>query len=968
MIKKIEELFLMKKNITNLFLKQKKIKNNTYKLISNRDEQNNIFDNINTFIPKFMDNLWKNPESIATILSCAEKNDMKENLAHFIVHYFYNSCFSSLNNKEEQLIYIIAILLKNEIDALKDIKSPFLNETNCCIILQELSKKKEIIFFFKNIIIEVVKKLENTYSLTDIIFEPETINETIKDFSNNKINEISSKINKDMKVTIDNYIFINFDENTVNAKSTEYKDKKDMHEFFGKIIKDLKSLEKPLNNKIISIITDEEKSEIIFQYYKNSIFQVIDIINILFDKLIKNIDSLPYSIKCICKIISVLIKKKFPQAIKVEQNRFLINFFFQILLFPILMDPTLNSLINEVIITDLTIKKLQYIMDLLNTITFGELFVKDYKIPLNWYIIDKMPKIIEFLNSICQVELPSFIDNLINDKLPDNYKYDYFKENPNEGIFYRNIFYNIDELITLISYSEKCKNNISIHKRIISNLYKNIQQLKDIKENLMNNNEPNKKKEIKYFLLTDFYFNEKIKKILNTKKTKKKHFTLNELKEVKTYEEEIENNKIKVKNYFYSFLYNYETLSKNNFKKENLRGVINILKELKTRSSTNSSNNIDNNYIIKWYIDSLIQYLSKLPKELIDNDYEKLLNELEYEIKSSIKELNFEEICDLCEYYDNIEKEIKEYEKIKDIFNDIKLNKYTNQLINENKILIDSKSDKQFVKFFFNLMEQDKDFSNLFQVINKKNKNIYYSDINSFIDIFPNYTKHHSRAKVDDFEYIKQKNVPEIINNYFIIIKTILNNNLKNNKNAELIYDKIYDYIMEKLYDKLFPKEPLSIDNLIFQNCCKHIWVELSNLIKEDKKIILDNYLPDSIKYLNLFEIEKSPRKKLLNINKLVECIYNLNEINGGIIKGFDDELAILNFIFIKTKPELIYSNCKYTEIFLGDKKKNIEEQHLMELLAICNKMKTMSLEQLYNITDSDYDDYCELISQGLLY
>ena len=39
-----------------------------------------------------------------------------------------------------------------------------------------------------------------------------------------------------------------------------------------------------------------------------------------------------------------------------------------------------------------------------------------------------------------------------------------------------------------------------------------------------------------------------------------------------------------------------------------------------------------------------------------------------------------------------------------------------------------------------------------------------------------------------------------------------------------------------------------------------------------------------------------------------------------------------------------------------------------MELLAICNKMKTMSLEQLYNITDSDYDDYCELISQGLLY
>ena len=45
---------------------------------------------------------------------------------------------------------------------------------------------------------------------------------------------------------------------------------------------------------------------------------------------------------------------------------------------------------------------------------------------------------------------------------------------------------------------------------------------------------------------------------------------------------------------------------------------------------------MENNTIpINWYIDSLIQYLSKLPENLIENDYEELLNEIEEEITSS---------------------------------------------------------------------------------------------------------------------------------------------------------------------------------------------------------------------------------------------------------------------------------------------------------------------------------------------
>ena len=68
----------------------------------------------------------------------------------------------------------------------------------------------------------------------------------------------------------------------------------------------------------------------ILPYYENSLLKVIEIIDKILDKLNNSIDSLPFSIKCICKIISILIIKKYPKEIKVKRNRFLINFFFNV--------------------------------------------------------------------------------------------------------------------------------------------------------------------------------------------------------------------------------------------------------------------------------------------------------------------------------------------------------------------------------------------------------------------------------------------------------------------------------------------------------------------------------------------------------------------------------------------------------------------------------------------------------------
>ena len=93
-------------------------------------------------------------------------------------------------------------------------------------------------------------------------------------------------------------------------------------------------------------------------------------------------------------------------------------------------------------------------------------------------IIEKMPKVFEFYNKISQVTLPNIIQKLLNDKLPENYEYDFFKENPNKSILYRNIYFNIDELYSLISTVEKYKDEINIDKATLEKVRKSLSKLK----------------------------------------------------------------------------------------------------------------------------------------------------------------------------------------------------------------------------------------------------------------------------------------------------------------------------------------------------------------------------------------------------------------------------------------------------------------------------------------------------------
>ena len=71
--------------------------------------------------------------------------------------------------------------------------------------------------------------------------------------------------------------------------------------------------------------------------------------------------------------------------------------------------------------------------------------------PFNLYIIHNIENIVNLFQNITKIKLPLFIEKLINNKLPIEYEYDYFNENPDKNAYMQSILYNINQIKALIT-------------------------------------------------------------------------------------------------------------------------------------------------------------------------------------------------------------------------------------------------------------------------------------------------------------------------------------------------------------------------------------------------------------------------------------------------------------------------------------------------------------------------------------
>ena len=168
-------MYQEKLKVMNIISERKK-DNTIFKLIEHDESLNTLL----VYIKKLIFSFCEKPELVSIIIKNADLHDLKE-IAPLFANNFYENILSS-DYIENNLIYVLTLLLKDEITNLSDInqESNFLNNTPCGILLEELRKKNDIQGFFRTIILSPIENLEVNNSTFQINFDIKLLSEEYK--------------------------------------------------------------------------------------------------------------------------------------------------------------------------------------------------------------------------------------------------------------------------------------------------------------------------------------------------------------------------------------------------------------------------------------------------------------------------------------------------------------------------------------------------------------------------------------------------------------------------------------------------------------------------------------------------------------------------------------------------------------------------------------------------------------------
>ena len=978
---------------------------------------------LNTYVPNLMNRLWEQPKVVVSVIQHAQINDLKNHLAPFFANNFYENILSSYYI-EDNLMYVLSLLIKSEIDSLTNINqnNKFLEETPCGIMLGELRRKSDIQAYFKNIIKNAIEDLEANNSTNKIDFDADKMvnfYEKLGSKKDKKDNEIYCKypssdqnsdsisledgINRDKKKAqkeqeqFNQKYIPNLDKRQLIKIIEENKDDKEKHDYLYPKLSTCGNEENIFTNeRLLTFLNKYKHPERLLFIYQNHFMIVINFLDAIIKNITENFHLVPYSIKCLCRIIAELITSKFPSISSPEKNIFIAKFFFGKLLIPILINPGVEAFVNN-FISQNSLYNLRVIAQILKKYVSGNFYtnndVEFNFTPFNWYFITNIKDIFAIFKEITKVRFPTFIEKFVNNKLPADYEYNYFKENPDEVVNLRSILYNIDQLSVLVETMDTHTKQIFLDKKGVK-IQKAIEKLKlpnnqDLIRNIINSEkviakdpknmkEKDKKKgkdkdkkkaevvedhQVKqhYFLITNLDSNESYTQLLKIEP--KTNFNLKELKEIKNEEEAIKNNIIRVKNFFFSLLYNYHKLVKTDFDEGTTENTEKILTELNIFMK--SSNFVmDGSIPSEWYVKSLLEYLQKLPESLTKNDNEELYNDMERDINKSIKSLDFEALSVIMGKLKFANRSLIYYQQSLTLLEDIKYNEQIRKVMTEITIPVDIKFNYEGPDSgHFSIDEtklKEKDILNEDKraKYEKTNKLKMCLTIESFPKKFPNLVRYQEMQDADIFEIQEQLKFPEQIQKYIDLIRKYLK--AYNVPNIEQMMDKIYDYIMGKIYDKIYPIEPSEEDNKIFQKSVLLSWTKPKHFLKSKKEFVFGSFEKDSLELFKLLDIEKSPRKKFVHLDGIFNSITFLLRFNGkGPDVGVDDQMPILNYAFIKAQALRMNSNVRFMELYIGDGKRKREGAQLTQFKGICEFIPKIKNTDLDGVSQQDFIKRC---------
>ena len=813
----------------------------------------------------------------------------------------------------------------------------------------------------------------------NLIIKKEEYNEEYnKELNLNKLLEIAHKTKDD-----------NFKEYIMNKINNTYLDK----DLFTN---------KGLINCFEEYKNDELKNLIIGKYRRNFLF-IKKKIEYLLQSIFDKISTVPYTIRCICKIIYVLMSKKFKELPKYYINAFIGKFFFGKYIFPVL-SLEYKNILNNRIFSNKNKKCINIIISVIEKAFKGELFqtqVDPEKTIFNHYLIELFPIINTFFEKLIDVELSKIIEKALNEaefvennsiiddifniqKEPSEinkenqeqkeenipYKYDYFSENQDEIIHLQSICFSLNDILFILTLINK-------NLKIFSNLPKydffcktfNHIKSKDYKIDDQIDSEPDIKR---FFILFKEEKTAQLEKLVSKKKKEESSFLI----ENQNLELICKRVKLSIK----TVLKGLNLLNNKDF--SHLIGAISNEKFFSALQYTlddleNFSENM-NQIPLKWYGLYLSNNKKRINEIYQKNDYEKLYEEMLEEETKILEELKkfsrvlitrngmnlgcgekILEQMNIGLYHMKQAKKLVNIEKFvnteiievciqisKENEDKNMLNPITSQ---QNILILDAKECPHSKPSLTNILKS-----------NKKRHCYYIKDIIKFI-LSENFIDENDTNLMGELKIqIRNKIIYKILISYMKIVtekikNPIVNKNIffqENNdiskKEKEKYYTeirrRIWDFILKKIYRYVYPKNPIGFDDKFYNTtrCLDWITPELLNIKKE-----YINQLGFAELCLKRMEEAISVSDKLEYINNAVDTIICTVKFSGEeeINVSNEEMIRIFMYILIKAQLKRINSNINYIKCFAENEEIYDKKEELFNLLdnAVINVLKINS-------------------------
>ena len=269
------------------------------------------------------------------------------------------------------------------------------------------------------------------------------------------------------------------------------------------------------------------------------------------------------------------------------------------------------------------------------------------------------------------------------------------------------------------------------------------------------------------------------------------------------------------------------------------------------------------------------------------------------------------------------------------------------------------------VQINYNYSEKEKYFKISKKTKIEDNEHYILSDnikicynIKDFIQNFPDLILTQKYNNISIFDIEKEIKVGESLNSYFSLLINIILKKFPEEIKEEILLI-IEKYIFEKIYFKTFPKYTEVNDQNISNKINSLSWIkpEYFNLYNFDFDLIIP-IITDLFKQI---EIQRSPFDKLDIISKIFEIIFNALKYIKGEKFSSEDITNICEYIIIKAKPDKIFSNLRYIEIFENKDMYYKNKIYLKGLKENIENILKLNYKSFKGMSEVEFNNKCKI-------